>query len=208
MLEIEVDDCRFTGVGTTGINSGCDRLDARPNLTAMSFDLILLPKPVGQSWLEASDGERKDTGEPPDPEAWDAIVAGARDVVGEVVLGEDGPSRTLTHQPSGITVRYRSGEAAINLPFWHGGADVEWLVRTMYRIGHVVADASGLVAYVPQLGVVPAENLFAVHMACYWWSGNRSIAVWALLGSMWGAWPLPGVTSSVDGLSCSPVSTS
>ncbi|MFG1741554.1 hypothetical protein ACGFLT_26365 [Micromonospora chalcea] len=125
----------------------------------MTLDLTLLPEPVGQPSLKASDGERKGTGEPSDSQAWDAIVSGVRDVVGEVVLGEDGPSRTLTHQPSGITVRYRSGEAAVNLPFWHSGSDVdaEGLVRTMYRIGHVVADATGLVAHVSQLGVPLTE---------------------------------------------------
>ncbi|MFD6264277.1 hypothetical protein ACFWDK_20975 [Micromonospora chalcea] len=125
----------------------------------MTLDLILLPEPVGQPSLKASDGERKGAGEPSDSQAWDVIVSGVRDVVGEVVLGEDGPSRTLTHQPSGITVRYRSGEAAVNLPFWHSGSDVdaEGLVRTMYRIGHVVADATGLVAHVSQLGVPLTE---------------------------------------------------
>ncbi|MGC5052377.1 hypothetical protein ACLQ2S_13080 [Micromonospora sp. DT48] len=123
----------------------------------MTLDLLLLPDPVGESSLKASDGERKDTGDSSDSQAWDAIVSGVRDVVGEVVLGEDGPNRTLTHQASGITVRYRSGEAAVNLPFWHSGADAEWFVRTTYRIGHVVADATGLVAHVSQLGVPLTE---------------------------------------------------
>lgn len=154
--------------------------DTGPSLTAMTLDLILLPEPVGQSWLKASDGERKDTGEPSDSQAWDAVVSGVRDVVGEVVLGEDGPSRTLTHQPSGITVRYRSGEAAVNLPFWHSGADAEWLVRTMYRIGHVVADATGLVAHVSQLGVplTEAESTINAAVDVLFEEGPVSSYVW------------------------------
>ncbi|MCO1616836.1 hypothetical protein ACGFKZ_26050 [Micromonospora tulbaghiae] len=119
----------------------------------MSFDLILLPEPVGQSWVDALKAERKDTGESPDPQAWDAIVAGVRDVVGEVVLSEDSRSRALTHKPSGLTVRYLSGEATISVPHWHMGAEAEWAVRAAYRIGHVVADATGLAGYDPQLGL-------------------------------------------------------
>ncbi|NJC13849.1 hypothetical protein F4558_003675 [Micromonospora profundi] len=124
----------------------------------MSFGLVLLPDPIGPSSLEASGGERENTGEPSDPQAWDAIVAGVRDILGEVVLGQDGPTRTLIHQPSGIIVRHRSGEAAVDLPCWPDHeTDATWLVEAVYRIGHVVEDATGLVAYAPQLGVPLTE---------------------------------------------------
>ncbi|MGC4892869.1 hypothetical protein [Micromonospora sp. DT31] len=124
----------------------------------MSFGLVLLPEPIGPSSLEGSGGERKNAGEPPDPQAWDAIVAGVRDILGEVVVGQDGPTRSLVHERSGIIVRHRSGEATVDLPRWPDHEeDGRRLVQDVYRIGHVVADATGLVGYAPQLGVPLTE---------------------------------------------------
>lgn len=123
----------------------------------MSFDLVLLPEPTGQTWEEALESERQATDAPLDSQAWDMIVAGVRDVVGEVVVHDDGTGRTLTHEASGITVRYVPGEAAINVPYWYTGEQAESVVRAVYRIGRVVAEATGLAGYDPQLGLPLAD---------------------------------------------------
>ncbi|MEU6073480.1 hypothetical protein [Micromonospora sp. NPDC047074] len=135
----------------------------------MSFDLVLLPEPVGKTWKEALDSERKATDEPLDSQAWDRIVAGVRDVVGEVVVLTDGNARTLTHEASGITVRVEPGEAAVNVPYWYTGAQAESVVRSVYRIGGVVAEATGLAGYDPQLGLplVDAESRVEAAVAVF-----------------------------------------
>ncbi|MET7470512.1 hypothetical protein ACFYON_00615 [Micromonospora sp. NPDC005686] len=123
----------------------------------MSFDLILLPEPAGQTWEEALENERQGTDEPLDLRAWDEIVAGVRDIAGEVVVRDDGRCRTLIHEPSGLTVRYEPGEAAVNVPYWYTGAQAESVVRAVYRIGWVVAKATGLAGYDPQLELPLAD---------------------------------------------------
>lgn len=139
----------------------------------MSFDLVLLPEPIGQTWEETLKNERKATGEPLDSQAWDRIVAGVRDIVGEVVVLTDGHARTLTHEASGIAVRVEPGEAAVNVPYWYTGAQAESVVQSVYRIGRVVAEATGLAGYDPQLCLPLADAESRVEAAVAVFDGAR-----------------------------------
>ncbi|MGA3490389.1 hypothetical protein ACK8GG_20545 [Micromonosporaceae bacterium DT55] len=91
----------------------------------MIFYLILLPESVGESWLEATHGERRDSGGPPDPQVWDAgLVAyvpqfGVPLAEAEAtfdaavdVLVEDGPASAYIWPRDGFRV-YFSGPATL-----------------------------------------------------------------------------------------------
>lgn len=136
----------------------------------MSYDLRFLPKAADQSWeqvidaaeerLLTEDGEGQPV-ERMDPGVWPAIVAGAREILGEVSLYE----HALTHRPTGIRVTLYRGEASVTAPYWYTGERAEAVARTMYRLGHVVEAATGLAGYDPQLGLPLAEAQSRVDQA-------------------------------------------
>ncbi|MFD6261180.1 hypothetical protein ACFWDK_27675 [Micromonospora chalcea] len=124
----------------------------------MSYDLIFVPRGNDQSWedsLEAA--EEADTAEPPRAEAWDRIVATARQVLGEVSVFEGADNYELTHEPTGVQVSYYADEVSVTVPYWYRGGDARAVVTAVYQLGAAVEAVTGLSGYDPQVELPLAE---------------------------------------------------
>src|SRR6266536_1394621 len=75
----------------------------------MSYDLTFLPKPADQSWEEALAAVGSEPADLPDPEVWERLVAGARQLLGEVDTFADHDHFELVHLPTGIQLSYFAG---------------------------------------------------------------------------------------------------
>lgn len=98
-----------------------------------------------------------DTDDQLDPGAWENIVTGVREILGEVTIYEEGAERSLSHEQTGIQVWFRERSASVTVPYWHTGAEAEEIVVALYRIAQVVSDATGLGCLDPQLDLPLSE---------------------------------------------------
>jgi hypothetical protein len=93
----------------------------------------------------------------PDARAWERILAGARDLLGEVEVHAADSWYEFTHEPTGIQVSLEATMAAITVPYWYSGARAESVLRLVYRLGQIVESATGLAGYDPQVGMPVSE---------------------------------------------------
>jgi hypothetical protein len=119
----------------------------------MSYDLTFVPRAEGQSWdeaLEAAEEHPVDAAGP-DPVAWGAILAAARETLGEVDVHRDDDGFELTHEATGIHASYDGRAAAISVPYWYTGDRAAAIVDRLYTLGERMQRATGLTGYDPQV---------------------------------------------------------
>jgi hypothetical protein len=119
----------------------------------MSYDLIFLAKSADQTWDDAIEAaeEAEDTGSPPDPGVWRALLHRVQEILGDVEVFEGEDGYELTHEPTGIQVSLYGTEAGISVPYHHTGERAEAVLHLIYRISRVVEATTGLSGYDPQL---------------------------------------------------------
>ncbi|MEV6515964.1 hypothetical protein AB0M37_09255 [Micromonospora chalcea] len=124
----------------------------------MSYDLIFVPRGDDQSWEDALKAAAEaDGGERPRAEAWDRIVAAARQVLGEVSVFEGADNYELTHEPTGVQVSYYADEVGVTVPYWYRGGGARAVVTAVYQLGAAVESVTGLSGYDPQVELPLAE---------------------------------------------------
>ncbi|XVU21985.1 hypothetical protein ACQPZJ_32575 [Actinoplanes sp. CA-054009] len=126
----------------------------------MSYDLIFLDKAAGQSWdeaLEAIEEDDDDSGGMPDGGQWAAVVAGAREILGEVTEFRGDGYYELDHEPTGIQLSLYVGSAGVAVPYWYRGEDAKRIVDAIYGLGRVVERSTGLEGYDRQIELPIAE---------------------------------------------------
>ncbi|MBU2663755.1 ERO1 family protein [Actinoplanes bogorensis] len=124
----------------------------------MSYDLTFLIKEAWQSWEEAL--EALEDAEPdglPDSQVWAGVLHHARAVLGEVSEHRDDDYYELDHEPTGIQLTLFTGEAGITVPYWYKGEDARRIVRTIYQLGRIVEEQTGLSGYDGQVELPLAE---------------------------------------------------
>ncbi|WP_043619825.1 hypothetical protein [Nonomuraea candida] len=121
----------------------------------MSYDLYFARRDPGQSWDEALES----SGQPrtPDLAAWDTIVAGARDLLGEVRIVAYPPNWELDHEGTGIAVNHWEGGWEMSVPYWTHGEEARRVVGLLYEVASLVERESGFECFDPQLGLPIAE---------------------------------------------------
>jgi hypothetical protein len=125
----------------------------------VSYDLIFARLAPGQTWPDLVDTEHHfdDTDfadeRPLDPQAWKRIVHRVREFLPEVV-DED---NELGDEVTAIQVLCTADEASVQVPYWHTGAMARHVVATMYRIGAVIEEETGLTGFDPQIDQPIAE---------------------------------------------------
>ncbi|MFI0410345.1 hypothetical protein [Actinomadura sp. 3N508] len=121
----------------------------------MSYDIYFLKREPGQSWeeaLEALEEEQADATEiPARPPNWDQVVAGMRELLGEVSVLENPPSWEIDHEPTAIQVSCFSGEWSISVPYWSDGDAARRIAERIRRACEIVQAGTGLQAYDPQV---------------------------------------------------------
>jgi hypothetical protein len=70
----------------------------------MSYDLTFLPKPADRSWAEVLAAVAAEPAGLPDPRVWQRLVAGARQVLGDVdVFGDEDHLGRVVEAVTGFT---------------------------------------------------------------------------------------------------------
>ena len=121
----------------------------------MSYDIHFLRREPGQSWEDAMDALEEQAGKnhaPMRPAQWDQVVAGVREVLGDVSVIEGPPNWEIDDQKTAIQVTCFGGEWSMNVPYWWDGDRAEAIAECLRAIAGVVHDATGLDAYDPQVG--------------------------------------------------------
>ena len=124
----------------------------------MSYDLTFVPRTAGQAWDDALEAAERHIGDvPADPAAWAAILAAAREALGDVDVHRDDDGFDLTHEATGIQASYDGRAAAISVPYWYTGAGAASIVARLYALGDAVEKATGLSGFDPQLELALAD---------------------------------------------------
>jgi hypothetical protein len=110
---------------------------------------MFMRRQPGQSWAEALEAaeDYHDFGAGPVEQVWQRLTARARLLLGDIRtrLGDD--RAELTHDRTGIQLFLYADSAEMNVP--HGATAV---LRTMFVLGQVVEEETGLEGYDPQVG--------------------------------------------------------
>src|SRR5262245_34656097 len=114
----------------------------------MSYDLTFRPN---------EESQRSDAAGKPEPAIWERILAGARQVLGEISVCRSDHHDELSHESTGIQISYFGSEVGITVPYWYSGAEAESIVTTIHRLAQVVEAATGFQGYDPQLDLPLAE---------------------------------------------------
>jgi hypothetical protein len=101
---------------------------------AMSYDIYFLRREPGQSWedaIEALEEEGGNGGAPSRPAQWDQVVAGVREVLGEVSVAEHPPNWEIDDPETAIQVSCYDGGWSMTVPYWWDGertilSDFDW----------------------------------------------------------------------------------
>ena len=122
----------------------------------MSYDLYFARREPGQSWDEALDRTEP---LPPDPVAWDNVVAQAKELLGEgdVRIVAYPPNWEMDHETTGISVNHWEGGWEMSAPYWTHGEEARRVVGLLYEVAALVERVSGFEGYDPQLGRPVAE---------------------------------------------------
>lgn len=120
----------------------------------MSYDIYFLRREPGQSWedaMEALEEQAGNGGAPSRPAQWDQVVAGVREVLGEVSVTEGPPNWEIDDPETAIQVSCYDGEWSMTVPYWWDGERAEAIAGYLRAIAAVVHGATGLDAYDPQV---------------------------------------------------------
>src|SRR5215813_13060617 len=117
----------------------------------MSYDLIFLRREPGQSWEDARHAAGEHAASLPDPATWDRIVAGSRQILGDVSVYVTDQYYELDHEQTGIQLLCNGEGTGITVPYWHSGANADVVTQLIYRLGRVVEETTGLDGYDPQI---------------------------------------------------------
>lgn len=93
-----------------------------------------------------------DDGAPSRPAQWDQVVAGVREVLGDVSVAEGPPNWEIDDETTAIQVSCFAGEWSITVPYWWDGERAEAIARSLRAIAGRIHDVTGLDAYDPQVG--------------------------------------------------------
>jgi hypothetical protein len=108
----------------------------------------------GQEWdeaLEAAD-DYHDFGAGPDKRVWQRILGRARLLLGEVAARLTDDRGELVHDRTGMKLFLYADSAEMSVPHGAGGEGATAVLRTMFLVGQVVEEETGLEGYDPQLG--------------------------------------------------------
>jgi hypothetical protein len=142
----------------------------------VSYELIFVPRMLGQSWAEALEAAARAT-EITVPtlmaarlDAWKTLLPKALSLLEGAAEYRGARYRELHHRPSGLRLAFFGEDAAISLPYWHvEPADTE-LVTTMHQLALFVEEQTGLAGFEPQLhrGLhgMSAATLLASYRTC------------------------------------------
>lgn len=124
----------------------------------MAYDLTFLRRRPGQAWEECGQAaEEPGGGQPPDEAVWSAIVAGVRQVLGEVSVSARDAVRALDHVPTGIELRLSADRASVSVPYWYSGDEAVAVLHQLYALGEIIERHAGLCGYDPQAELPLAE---------------------------------------------------
>ncbi len=127
-------------------------------MRAMSYDLTFVPRADDETWEEALEAAEEDDDDTmPNADVWEALVAAANRILGDVSVFQGAGNYELTHEPTGIQVSYFGTEASVTVPYWYRGDSARAVVDTAYRLGAVVQAETGLPGYDPQLDLALAD---------------------------------------------------
>ena len=110
---------------------------------------MFMRREPGQSWadaLEAAD-DYHDFGAGPDADVWQRVAGRARFLLGEVASRMTDDSGELNHERTGLRLLLFADSAELTVP-----ADDTALLRTMFLLGQVVEEETGLEGYDPRMG--------------------------------------------------------
>ena len=114
---------------------------------------MFLRRQPGQSWDEAMEAaeDYQDFGAGPEGQVWQRVVTRAKLLLGEVeaTLTDDGGE--ISHERTGIQLSLYADSAEMNVPYGDTGEAATALLRTMFLLGQVVEEETGLEGYDPQL---------------------------------------------------------
>ncbi|GAA2208489.1 hypothetical protein GCM10009850_039470 [Nonomuraea monospora] len=121
----------------------------------MSYDLYFYRRDPGQSWDDALTAAASAL--QPDPTAWDGVVTGVRDLLGEVNIVAYPPNWELDHDGTGICVNHWEGGWEMSVPYRTHGEAARQVVGLLYEVASVVERESGFECFDPQLGLPKAQ---------------------------------------------------
>jgi hypothetical protein len=124
----------------------------------VSYDLSFVRKTPDESWADAlaADEDDDQTAEP-DERAWAQIVKGVPEIVPALAAGIGGEGFALDDEHSGIQLSLEARTAEITVPYWYRGPEALKIVRTIYALGTLIEEATGLFGYDFQLDLPLAE---------------------------------------------------
>jgi hypothetical protein len=120
----------------------------------MSYDILFLRREPGQSWedaMEALEGQAGNDGAAPRPDGWGQVVAGMREVLGDVSVTDGPPEWEIDDPETAIQVTCYAGEWSVTVPYWWEGARAEAIAGYLRAIAGIVHRVTGLDAYDPQV---------------------------------------------------------
>lgn len=120
----------------------------------MSYDIHFLRREPGQSWedaMEAIEEQAGNGGASLRPAQWDQVVAGVREVLGDVSVAEGPPDWEIEDPGTAIQVSCYAGEWSMTVPYWWDGERAEAIAGHLRSLAGIVHDATGLDAYDPQV---------------------------------------------------------
>jgi len=85
------------------------------------------------------------------PAPWEQVVAGVRDLLGDVDITDGPPNWEIDDPRSAIEVSCFSGEWSMMVPYWWDGEGAVTIAGYLRAIAGIVHDATGLEAYDPQV---------------------------------------------------------
>lgn len=123
----------------------------------MSYDLYFTRRAPGESWAEKLETVDALEVREPDPVAWSHVLAGARELLGEVRVIEYPPDWELEDDVTGISVQHWQGGWDVTIPYRTHGEEARRMVRLLYQVAALVERVSGFECFDPQLGLPLSE---------------------------------------------------
>ncbi|MEV0713399.1 hypothetical protein [Asanoa sp. NPDC050611] len=115
----------------------------------MGYDLLFMRRQPGQTWDEALEvaEDYQDFGAGPDEQVWQRVTKRAKLLLGDLVTTLSDDNGQLTHEGTGIQLILCADSAEMTVP-----DSATAVLRTMFLLGQVVEEETGLQGYDPQAG--------------------------------------------------------
>ncbi|MDG4822186.1 hypothetical protein O7635_10010 [Asanoa sp. WMMD1127] len=119
----------------------------------MSYDLMFLRRQPGQGWEEALEAaeDYQDFGAGPDDEIWQRVLNRAKLLLGEVSTWLTDDAGEIIHERTGIQLTLYADSAEMSVPYGDTGDAATAVLRTMFLLGQVVEEETGLEGFDPQV---------------------------------------------------------